>query len=303
VAEPPRADPARPFDGRVVIVTGGARGIGLACARLLASLGATTVVNDSGVSVDGTTVGEEPVAEAAAAAIAAAGGVAYASTHDLRAPDAGRGLVEWTLDTTGRIDGLVHCAGVTSAAPAHETSPELTARLVDANLGTALNVTYPAFAAMRERGGGRIALLSSGAALFGAVGRSAYAAGKGGVIGFARCLAVEAKRAGVGVNVLLPVARTRMAVRTEIPGPEELAPSVVALVHPRFAGNGGIYSACGSSLHRVAIALTEPVSVSSVDDAVDKLHALGESSELFEPRRAAEVATWSERAGRRGPPR
>src|SRR5262245_29297718 len=99
------------FDGDVVIVTGGAGGIGRSQAAELGRRGARVVVNDLGGSPRGG--GSDPtMASAVVDEIRSAGGEAVASAHDIASADGPRLLVEQTLDTWGRIDGLVHNAAI-----------------------------------------------------------------------------------------------------------------------------------------------------------------------------------------------
>ena len=99
------------FDGRVAVVTGGGRGLGRSYALLLASHGAKVVVNDPGgnLSGDGTDAGP---AEQVVREITAAGGEAAASTDSVATPAGGTAIIDTALDRYGRIDILVHNAGI-----------------------------------------------------------------------------------------------------------------------------------------------------------------------------------------------
>src|SRR5687767_2833996 len=99
------------FEGRVAIVTGGGRGLGREHARLLASEGASVVVNDLGGGTDGSGADQQP-AQAVVDEIAAAGGSAVANTDDVSDWEGARRLVQQALDDYGRLDVLINNAGI-----------------------------------------------------------------------------------------------------------------------------------------------------------------------------------------------
>jgi NAD(P)-dependent dehydrogenase (short-subunit alcohol dehydrogenase family) len=105
------AQPSIRFDGQVIIVTGAGRGLGAAYARLLAARGGTVVVHDAGVAQDGS--GFDPsVADAVVSEITAMGGTAAACYENLEDAAAGGRVVEFAMARFGRVDALVHNAGL-----------------------------------------------------------------------------------------------------------------------------------------------------------------------------------------------
>src|ERR1700759_3037706 len=99
------------FDGRVAVVTGGGRGLGRSYAMLLASLGAKVVVNDPGGGLPGDGPDAGP-ADDVVGEIVSAGGQAVASTDSVATAAGGKAIIDAALDRYGRIDILIHNAGI-----------------------------------------------------------------------------------------------------------------------------------------------------------------------------------------------
>jgi NAD(P)-dependent dehydrogenase (short-subunit alcohol dehydrogenase family) len=203
------------LEGRVAIVTGGGRGLGRAHALGLASLGAAVVVNDPGASLDGGTTTEAP-ADDVVTKILGSGGRAVAN-HDSVSDWGGcEAIVETALTEFGRLDAVVNNAGITR----DHMITSSTEQDFDTTIGVHLKGTYGMCrhaarywreAAKRgEDVTGRIINTTSGAGMFGNVGQTAYAAAKAGIIGLTQTMALEARRYGVTVNAISPVALTRM---------------------------------------------------------------------------------------------
>ena len=202
-------------DGKVCLVTGGASnpGLGHAIAHKLASEGAIVIVTD--VDGDG--------AERTAAEIVAQGGQAQAWAQDVT----DEALWDQTFDRIrtehGKIDALINNAGIAVL----KTLPELT--LADYNRQLLVNMTsvflgtQKAVALMRETGvKGSIINMSSVAALVGVPACSAYAAAKGGVIGFTKTVASETAGEGIRCNTIHPgLIDTNMQRQSSVDNPEE----------------------------------------------------------------------------------
>jgi NAD(P)-dependent dehydrogenase (short-subunit alcohol dehydrogenase family) len=249
------------FDGRVAIVTGAGGGLGREHALLLAARGAKVVVNDLGGAVDGTGGSAGP-AERTAKEIEELGGVAVADANTVATPEGGQAIVDTAMEAFGRVDVVVNNAGILRDKAFHNLTPELLDPVLDVHLKGAFHVTRPAWARMREAGYGRVLLTASNAGILGNFGQSNYGAAKMGLVGLARVLAQEGARYGIKVNVLAPIARTRMTEELLGPLAPKLDPRLVApvaawLVHEDCPVTGEVYSAGGGRVARFFVGLTD----------------------------------------------
>ena len=192
---------------RVALVTGGASGIGLACARILARNGAAVAVADRNL----------PGAVAAGDGIVAAGGTAVACEVDVADSAAVQSLVDDVLERYGQIDILVHCAGVSPRKNVVDMSDEDWHRVIAINLDGTMYVARAVARHMLPRRSGTMVLVASDRGLLGQSAKSAYAASKGGVIAFAKSLALELGPHGITVNALNPGTTDTPLVRAEMP--------------------------------------------------------------------------------------
>jgi NAD(P)-dependent dehydrogenase (short-subunit alcohol dehydrogenase family) len=202
-------------DGRIVIVTGAARGIGREHALAFAREGARVVVNDLGVARDGTGADMGP-AQLVVDEIVAAGGDALANTDDIADWDGARRLVHTAIGTFGGLDVLVNNAGFLRDRMVFTTGEDEWDAVIRVHLkghfATARHATewWRAQAKAGATVNGRIINTSSGAGLMGAVGQGAYAAAKAGIAALTLVEAAEMARYGVTANAIAPAARTRM---------------------------------------------------------------------------------------------
>jgi len=226
------------LEGRVVLITGGGRGIGRAIALHLAKEGAKLVLDDLGCDVDGK--GADPsVAEAVAAAVISGGGDAIATNADVSVPGTAAELVALCVERFGRIDGVVGCAGVKrERGILHLTDDDLEACL-GSHVRAAFELTRAAARAMIDGGrGGAILHCTSPAAFFGSARKGAAGAAAGAVVGLTRSVAVELRKHSIRVNAIAPTARTRATedlpmfkgVREGSMSPEHIAPVVAHLL-------------------------------------------------------------------------
>lgn len=247
------------LDGRVVVITGAGRGLGRAHALLLARRGARVVVNDVGVNVDGT--GGAPIADEVVGEIRSLGADALASTHDISCPEGGQALVEAAVAHFGRLDAVVHNAGVLRDKTVTKLEPGDVRAVNAVHLEAAFWILKPAMLEMRRQNFGRIVLTTSASGLFGTFGQSNYAAAKMGLVGLMRVAAQEGAKFGIHCNCVAPTARTRMteALVGDLANkldPEHVAPLVAFLVSEQCKLNNRIFSAGGGRYANVFLGLT-----------------------------------------------
>ncbi|MDJ0499090.1 MAG: SDR family NAD(P)-dependent oxidoreductase [Acidimicrobiia bacterium] len=249
------------FQDRVAIVTGAGGGLGREHALLLASRGASVVVNDLGGSVSGEG-SSESAAAAVVSEIEAAGGVAVAEHSSVADAAGGAAIVQKALDAFGRIDIVVNNAGILRDKSFANMTSEMLDPVLDVHLRGAFYVTRPAFAQMKEQGYGRILFTSSGSGIMGNFGQANYGAAKMGLIGLMNVLKVEGAKYGIKANAVAPIAHTRMTEGlfdgiVELFSPSQVSPAVAYLVSEDCELTGEIWSVGGGSVSRFFIGLTE----------------------------------------------
>ena len=201
------------LDGRVAIVTGAGRGIGRSVARLLASEGASVVVNDLGSAVDGSGHDSGP-AHDVVAEIAEAGGKAVANGADISVFAAAENLIQTAIEEFGRLDILVNVAGILRDRMVFNMTEQEWDDVIRVHLKGTFNTTRFASAHWRslrdESAQNRIINFTSVSGLHGAPGQPNYAAAKMGIVGLTWSSARALGKYGVTVNAISPGAATRM---------------------------------------------------------------------------------------------
>lgn len=226
--------------GKRAVVTGGTRGIGGACAVMLAELGADVCVGYKSRKAD---------ADAMVTSLTGKGVRAVAHSSDLGTAAGADSLIAATVSAFGGIDIVIHSAGIwpVEDLPVHEMDDVRWRRTMRENLDA---MFYVSRAAARELGeGGRIVHISSTAGQRGEAGHADYAATKGAMIAFVKSQAIELARRGVTVNCVAPgwvdtemcavpyadggKARIEAAIPNgHVASPEDVAWAAVALCMP-----------------------------------------------------------------------
>lgn len=251
------------MEGKVAIVTGAGRGIGLEIARSLAAHGAQVVANDIGASLDGHEL-DETISDEIVANIGNKGGEAIANSNDISSPSGAESVVQDALDSFGRIDCVVNCAGILRDRIFHKMDYADWGAVIDVNLSGAFNICRAAAPHFRAQMSGAYVLLTSNAGMVGAVGQANYAASKAGLIGLSRTISLEMERYNVRSNCIAPFAWSRMVaaiptstdaqkvrverIKNKMP-PETIAPVAVFLVSDAASGvNGQIFTVRGNEV-------------------------------------------------------
>lgn len=196
------SEPDLSLSGRVAVVAGGTRGIGVAVSYALAGRGVSVIVN-----------GRDPAAvEETVAEIRGGGGYAVGVAGSAGADGVAQEMVDTALSEFGALDIAINCAGI--AEPSGSTvltiSPDEFREQIDAHLLSAFHLTQAAGRVFVEQGSGAIVLTGSAASL-GMFGGSGYPAAKGGVNALALAAAADLADHGVRVNVVMPGAKSRLS--------------------------------------------------------------------------------------------
>lgn len=217
------------LDGRVALVTGGARGVGLAIVTALAEAGAKLVIADSGTGIDGN--GADPtVARDAAKAF---GDRAVPFEESIASPSAAKSAVDLAKREFGGLDILVNNAAILRDGFVFKYDVADWEAVIRNNLSAAFFMINAATSLMRdqakaERGGkpyrwGRIVNIVSTAGFYGNFGQAAYASTKAGLFGLTRVTAMDMARSLVTCNAIAPFAHTRVTDTIQPANPAQAA--------------------------------------------------------------------------------
>ncbi len=236
------------FIGKTAVITGAGRGLGFAYAQALASLGANVVISDIGADKLGCAT-DGSIAMQAAARLTASGFSAIGHAGDLATEAGCRQLVGSAIDAFGQLDILIHNAGWVGYQAIEDTDGAFLDRALAVNIQTPLWLCKHAWPHLKQSTAARVVLTSSDRAMYqqyAQPGLAAYAAGKMAQLGIMNALSMEGAGAGILVNAVSPVAKTRMwGVHGEPENlkPEWVAPGVVYLASAQCQDTGYILRA------------------------------------------------------------
>ena len=205
------------LDGRVALITGGARGQGRAHALALAAEGADIVVADAPAPMQDLTypLGTEDDLRVTAKLVDELGRRCVPLTVDVRDSAQVAAAVEQTVTDLGSLDIVVANAGVVSTGPMDQVSDVVWQQLVDTNLTGVFHTLRAAIPVMRRQQFGRIVVTSSMGGRMGIPDLAAYNATKWGIIGLAKSVALEVAKDGITVNVICPTTTRTPMVQPE----------------------------------------------------------------------------------------
>ena len=248
------------LEGKVVIVTGAGRGVGQCLAEEAALQGAKVLVNDVGKDEDGNST-----AEVVAEGIRSAGGEAVPSQHNIAERAEVEAMVKDTCDRWGTVNGLVNNAGILRDKIFHKMSEEEWDQSLHVNLKGSFNTARALAQIFKEQESGAMVHLTSTSGLIGNFGQANYSAGKMGLVGLSKSIALDMSRFNVRSNCVAPFANTPM-VMAGIPReteedkerwrviermePKKIAPLVCALLSDSAADvTGQIFGARANEVY------------------------------------------------------
>jgi NAD(P)-dependent dehydrogenase (short-subunit alcohol dehydrogenase family) len=207
------------LDGKVLIITGGGRGIGRECALLAAKEGAKVLVNDLGASLRGDDAGSAGPAEEVANEINAKGGKAIFNSDSVTNYDACVDMREQALKELGGLHGVINPAGILRDGMFHKMAEADWDAVIAVHLKGSYNISRATVELFREQEDGVYVFFSSTSGLIGNIGQTNYGAAKMGIAGLSRIIAMEGAQKNVRSNALAPVAQTRMTDSIPIKDP------------------------------------------------------------------------------------
>lgn len=255
------------FKGRVAIVTGAGGGLGRAHALGLAARGAKVLVNDLG---DG--------ADAVAAEITQAGGVALAHRGSVADYAVAQALVAQAVAAWGRLDILVNNAGILRDKTFAKMDLADFRLVMEVHLMGSVHCTKAAWEQMVAQKYGRVVMTTSSSGLYGNFGQSNYGAAKMALVGLMQTLSLEGAKHDIRVNCLAPTAATQMTAGLmpedvlRALQPEAVVPAMLVLAS-QDAPNRTILCAGAGTFEAAHITLTRGVHIGTGADAPEQLAA------------------------------
>ncbi|MCQ1531114.1 SDR family NAD(P)-dependent oxidoreductase [Lutispora saccharofermentans] len=242
------------FQGQVAIVTGAGQGLGKSYAKLMASRGAKVIINDIAKDAE-----NNPISVKVAEEINALGGIAVANHDSISTMDGAASLKNAALKHFGKIDILVHNAGILISKPLNETDELDWIRVSEVHLNGAFYLIKEICPVMVRNNYGRIVLITSSTGMFGLSNHIIYSAAKMGVFGLALSLNEEMKDKNILCNLISPLAGTNQTSSAlngnmfDMFEPELVAPMTVYLCSSECTSGGTVYVAGGGYFSRIGL--------------------------------------------------
>jgi 3-hydroxyacyl-CoA dehydrogenase/3a,7a,12a-trihydroxy-5b-cholest-24-enoyl-CoA hydratase len=243
------------FDGRVALITGAGGGLGREYALMLASRGASVVVNDLGGSTSGSGKSSK-AADETVSMIRSRGGKAV---PDYNSVEDGDKVVKTAIDTFGRIDILINNAGILRDRSFARISNDDWDMVHKVHLRGSFLVTRAAWPYMKKQNYGRVIMTASPSGIYGNFGQANYSAAKLGLVGLNNTLAIEGQKYNICCNTVAPTAYSRMTKDLLPPEAKDLlkaeyiAPVVVYLCHESCEDTGGLFETLGGWAGKVRL--------------------------------------------------
>lgn len=227
---------------KVALVTGAGRGIGREVALLMAAYGAKVVVNDAGVSLDGTDASVGPARDVVRE-IEAAGGQAVADTGSVSDSSQARAMVGRAVDTFGKIDIVINNAGILRDMIFHKMTDEDWDSVIKVHLYGSFNVSRAAAKHFRKQESGAFVHMTSTSGLVGNTGQANYSAAKMGIVGLSKSLALDMARFNVRSNCISPFAWSRMVGSIPNTPDQEARLNTLKMLTPDKTANVAVFLA------------------------------------------------------------
>jgi NAD(P)-dependent dehydrogenase (short-subunit alcohol dehydrogenase family) len=297
------------LEDKVVLVTGGGRGVGRCIALEAAREGARVVVNDLGGDEAGKG-GEIGPAQSVVEEIKAMGGEAVADGGSVADWDSAHAIVKGARDTFGRLDGVVNNAGILRDKIFHKMGREEFESVIQVHLMGCFFVSRAAATVFREQNSGAFVHMTSSSGLIGNFGQANYMAAKLGIVGLSKSIAMDMQRFNVRSNAIAPFAWTRLVgtipaataeEKKRVEGlkklrPELIAPFAVALLTDAAANvTGQVFGTRANEIY--LFSQPRPIKTARTSDGwtartvADRVFPAFEAS-FYPLHRSGDVFTW-----------
>lgn len=271
----------RSFTDRVVVITGGAGGVGAALARELAKEGAKVALLDRDRAGLDVVLAQLPEGRAM--------GVEVDVTDEPSCVAA----MEEVRSAWGGIDVLINNAGIAYPTPFEEMTPERWKTMLDVHVDGSYTCSHAAWPYMVKQGFGRLLFTSSPFGLYAAASFAHYSAAKAAMLGLSKALALEGQDHNIHANAVAPFSASRMTGRTNDEqanspfGPRYLAQLAIWLSHSTTAETGSVFEVGGGYVHRVRNELSRglhlPDEQHTAENIAARADVLNDFSESIHP--------------------